>query len=49
MKKTETFSLKESFAWEFFCDIFSACLSVFFNSDIQKENRRSHVKLFIYF
>ena len=29
-----------------FCDIFSACLSAFFNSDIQKENRRSHVKLY---
>ena len=29
-----------------FCDIFSACLSTFFNSDIQKENRRSHIKLY---
>ena len=32
-----------------FCDIFSACLSTLFNSDIRKENRRSHVKLFTLF
>ena len=41
-KKTETFSLKEPFAWEFFV-LLSAFLSAF-NSDLQKENRRSHVK-----
>ena len=38
IKKTEMFSLKDPFAWEFF-----ACLH--FKSDIHKQNRRSHVKL----
>ena len=38
IKKTETFSLKDPFAWEFF-----ACPH--FKSDIHKHNRRSHVKL----
>ena len=38
IKKTETFSLKDPFAWEFF-----ACPQ--FKSDIRKQNRRSHVKL----
>ena len=44
-QKMEMFSLREPFAWEFFCDIFSAFLSAF-NSDIQKENRKSHVKMY---
>ena len=38
IKKMETFSLKDPFAWEFF-----ACPH--FKSDIHKQNRRSHVKL----
>ena len=38
IKKMETFSLKDPFAWEFF-----ACPH--FKSDIHKHNRRSHVKL----
>ena len=46
-EKTEKFSLKEPFALEFFCDIFSTFLSTF-NSDIWKENRRSHVKFYNY-
>ena len=39
----EMFSLNEPFTQEFFCVILAAFLSTF-NSDIQKENRRSHVK-----
>ena len=46
IKKTETFSLKDPFAWEFFA-------WPHFKSDIHKQNRRSHVKLhnilFFYF
>ena len=43
-QKMETFSLKDPFAWEFFVIFFlHACLH--FNSDIRKDNRRSHVKL----
>ena len=42
-KKMEMFSLKEPFIQEFFCVILAAFLSTF-NSDIQKENRRSRVK-----
>ena len=43
-QETETFSLKEPFAWEFFVIFFPhACLH--FKSDICKDNRRSHVKL----
>ena len=38
IKKTEMFSLKDPFAWEFF-----ACPH--FKSDICKDKRRSHVKL----
>ena len=38
IKKTEMFSLKDPFAWEFF-----ACPH--FKSDICQQNRRSHVKL----
>ena len=38
IKKTETFSLKDPFAREFF-----ACPH--FKSDIHKDNRRSHVKM----
>ena len=49
MKKMEMFSLKAPFRLRVFCDIFSACLSTLFNSDIRKENRRSHVKLFTLF
>ena len=37
-KKTEMFSLRDPFAWEFFCP--------HFKSDICKHNRRSHVKLY---
>ena len=44
MKKTETFSLKEPFAWEFFV-IFFLHAYPHFKSDIRKDNRRSHVKL----
>ena len=43
-QKTETFSLKEKFAWEFLC-YFSAFLSTF-KSNLWKENRRSHVKMY---
>ena len=44
IKKTETFSLKDPFAWEFFVIFFlHACPH--FKSDIRKDNRRSHVKL----
>ena len=44
MKKTEMFSLKEPFAWEFFVIFFPhACHH--FKSDIHTDNRRSHVKL----
>ena len=28
-QKAETFSIKDPFAWQFFCHIFSACLSAF--------------------
>ena len=43
-QKTEMFSLKEPFAWEFFVIFFlHACQH--FKSDICKDNRRSHVKL----
>ena len=45
MKKMEMFSLKEPFAWEFFVIFFHVPVHIF-NSDIQKENRRSHVKLY---
>ena len=38
------FSPKEPFAWEFFV-LFSAFLSAF-KSDLQKENRRSHVNMY---
>ena len=45
-QKTEMFSLKEPFTWEFLVIFF--CMPVcIFNSDIWKENRRSHVKLYI--
>ena len=40
----ETFSLKELFTWEFLCYFF-AFLSAF-KSDLWKENRRSHVKIY---
>ena len=44
-KKTGMFSLKDPFAWEFFVIFFlHACPH--FNSDIRKDNRSSHVKLY---
>ena len=45
MKKMEAFFSQGTICLGVFCDIFSACLSTFFNSDIRKENRRLHVKL----
>ena len=41
-KKMETFSLKEPFTWEFFVLLFLST----FKSNLQKENRRSHVKMY---
>ena len=46
MKKMETFSPKEPSAWEFFVIFFLHACPHFFNSDIRKVNRRSHVKLY---
>ena len=44
-QKTEMFSLKDPFTWEFFVIFFPhACPHL--NSDICKDNRRSHVKLY---
>ena len=39
------FSLKDPFTWEFFV-IFCPHAYPYFNSDIRKDNRRSHVKLY---
>ena len=41
----EIFSLKDPFAWEFFVIFFPHAFP-HFNSDIHKDNRRSHVKLY---
>ena len=44
-QKTETFSLKEPFCLGVFCATVSAFLSTF-NSNLQKENRRSYLKMY---